>query len=113
MPKGKPERLSATFNGHRIADYKASLEVLQAMQPEPTIKSRLSIRGVFPPEKLKALFDVIYEAGAEGQVTLVGEWDEDNSPTQLRLALPVSQWEKMDHDIYDAMRGREANPDES
>ena len=105
MPKGKRERLTATFNGHRIDDYKASLEVLEAYQPEPAaIKSRLAINALFTPEQLKAIFTIIYEAEGSGQVTLIGEWDEDNAPKQLRLALPVDQWQKLDHDVYDAIR---------
>ena len=105
MPKDKRERLTATFNGHRIDDYKASLEVLEAYQPEPVaIKSRLAINALFTPEKLKAIFTIIYDAEGSGQVTLIGEWDADNAPKQLRLALPIEQWERLDHDIYDAFR---------
>lgn len=102
MPKAKRERLSATFNGHRIDDYKASLEVLQAYEPAPAaIKSRLSIQALFTPEQLKAIFAIIYEAEGSGQVTLIGEWESDKAPKQLRLALPLEQWEI---ETYRAMR---------
>ena len=107
MPKGKKERITGTFNGHRIEDYKASLEVLEAYSPQPHIKCRLGFNVILPPEKLAEIFKIVYEAEGDGQVTLIGEWKADEAPKQLRLALPVEQWERLDHDIYQAMRKAE------